>query len=189
MALTRCRECGKKISTEAAACPNCGAPPPLKGDPQPKAPRTRRWRVLLTVFGILVLLWFIGLIARAPHLPTKDALPAATSMPPREQAKPKPSKEEVLRQVKLNFSWSTGGFDNVMLADFVIKNPTPHRFKDIQITCMHYAPSGTLVDSNVRTIYVIVPPNGSKSISRFNMGLIHSQARSSSCSITNVVVE
>ena len=66
MALTRCRECGKKISTEAAACPHCGAPPPLKGDSQPKSPRTGRWRVLLTVFGILVLLWFIGLIARAP---------------------------------------------------------------------------------------------------------------------------
>jgi len=62
-----------------------------------------------------------------------------------------------LRQVKLDFSWSKGGFDNVMLADFVIKNPTLHRFKDIQITCMHYAPSGTLVDRNVRTIYEIVP--------------------------------
>lgn len=26
MAMTKCRECGREISTEAAACPHCGAP-------------------------------------------------------------------------------------------------------------------------------------------------------------------
>lgn len=30
MALTKCRECGKEISTEAKACPHCGAKPPYK---------------------------------------------------------------------------------------------------------------------------------------------------------------
>ncbi|WP_426369877.1 hypothetical protein [Pseudocolwellia sp. HL-MZ7] len=28
MALLECFECGKKVSTEATACPKCGAPPP-----------------------------------------------------------------------------------------------------------------------------------------------------------------
>jgi hypothetical protein len=28
MALLECSECGKKVSTEATACPKCGAPPP-----------------------------------------------------------------------------------------------------------------------------------------------------------------
>ena len=28
MALKPCRECGKKVSTEAQSCPNCGAPHP-----------------------------------------------------------------------------------------------------------------------------------------------------------------
>ena len=28
MALVACRECGKQVSTEAAACPSCGAKPP-----------------------------------------------------------------------------------------------------------------------------------------------------------------
>ena len=28
MALKNCRECGKKVSTEAASCPSCGAPNP-----------------------------------------------------------------------------------------------------------------------------------------------------------------
>lgn len=35
MALKSCRECKKKVSTEATACPNCGAPrPTLKNVPQ-----------------------------------------------------------------------------------------------------------------------------------------------------------
>ncbi len=28
MALVKCDECGHGVSTKAAACPNCGAPPP-----------------------------------------------------------------------------------------------------------------------------------------------------------------
>ena len=39
MALIQCRECGKTISTEAAACPQCGAPqqqtPPILPVPAP----------------------------------------------------------------------------------------------------------------------------------------------------------
>lgn len=30
MALIKCRECGKEISTEAKACPHCGAKPPYR---------------------------------------------------------------------------------------------------------------------------------------------------------------
>ncbi|HEU0283269.1 MAG TPA: hypothetical protein VFQ99_05755 [Gallionella sp.] len=30
MALINCKECGKEVSTEATACPHCGAKPPKK---------------------------------------------------------------------------------------------------------------------------------------------------------------
>jgi len=30
MALIKCTECGKEVSDKAAACPGCGAPPPLR---------------------------------------------------------------------------------------------------------------------------------------------------------------
>lgn len=32
MALVKCGECGKQVSTSATACPNCGAPPPSELD-------------------------------------------------------------------------------------------------------------------------------------------------------------
>ena len=31
MSMTTCRECGNGVSTEAATCPNCGAPRPAHG--------------------------------------------------------------------------------------------------------------------------------------------------------------
>lgn len=38
MALSTCRECGSRVSTEAVSCPHCGAPRPASGRPE-EAPR------------------------------------------------------------------------------------------------------------------------------------------------------
>ena len=40
MALKPCRECGKQVSTEATACPNCGVPKPTRA-PRAARPRSR----------------------------------------------------------------------------------------------------------------------------------------------------
>jgi hypothetical protein len=97
-------------------------------------------------------------------------------------------REVLLRDVKLDFNWSKSGFGSVMVADFVIRNPTQYRFKDFEIKCTHLAPSGTVIDSNTRTIYEIVQPKSTKVIKGMNMGLIHSQVASSGCGITDLVV-
>lgn len=54
MALVSCKECGKQISDQAAACPNCGAP--VSGRSQPPAapvmvtaPKSRSAAVLLAM--------------------------------------------------------------------------------------------------------------------------------------------
>jgi hypothetical protein len=50
MALMKCRECGKEISTQASACPQCGA----------KVPHTKWW--LWVPLGLLVGLFILGAI-------------------------------------------------------------------------------------------------------------------------------
>jgi hypothetical protein len=95
-------------------------------------------------------------------------------------------KDALLRDVKLDFNWTTGGFGNVMIADFTIKNPTQYRFKDFEIKCRHSAPSGTVIDSNTRTVYEIVEPKSTKVIKQMNMGFIQSQASRSGCKITDL---
>jgi hypothetical protein len=97
-------------------------------------------------------------------------------------------KAVALRDIKLDFKWSKGGFGSIMEADFTITNPTSYKVKDLEVECDHSAPSGTVIDSNTRTIYEVVEPKSKKVIKKFNMGFIHSQAASSSCKITDLTI-
>ncbi len=54
MALSRCRECGKSVSSAARVCPHCGRPYPTF-----VAERTVLIWVIFTVLGLFAL--FIGL--------------------------------------------------------------------------------------------------------------------------------
>jgi hypothetical protein len=85
-------------------------------------------------------------------------------------------------------SWTKGGFDSVMIANFTVKNPTKYSVKDISVTCTHYAASGTEIDSNTRTIYEMVKAKDQKRIREFNMGFIHSQTQRTRCQIDDLAV-
>lgn len=98
------------------------------------------------------------------------------------------AKAAAVSSMQLKFSWNKEGFGNVMIANFTIINNGSRDVKDIQITCTHYAPSGTEIDSNTRTIYQIVKAGKRKTIKNFNMGFINSQARSSACNITDLTL-
>jgi hypothetical protein len=97
-------------------------------------------------------------------------------------------KEAALRDIKLDFKWSKSGFGSIMEADFTITNPTSYKVKDLEVECVHSAPSGTVIDSNTRTIYEVIEPKSKKVIKKFNMGFIHSQAASSSCRIKDLAI-
>ena len=43
MALSKCVECGKDVSTTAEECPNCGNPNPTKTGKQKKEDRRLHW--------------------------------------------------------------------------------------------------------------------------------------------------
>jgi hypothetical protein len=75
------------------------------------------------------------------------------------------------------------GFNNVMIGTFSVRNTNPFAVKDIVIICQHFAPSGTLIDSNTRTVYQAIKPKASLTVANFNMGFIHTQAQKSSCRV------
>jgi hypothetical protein len=96
------------------------------------------------------------------------------------------SRENILRKISIEkWNWHKGGFENIMLADFVFKNDNDFPVKDLTVECIHSAPSGTKIDQNTRTIYEVFPAKRTKSILKFNMGFIHSQAERSLCHITD----
>jgi hypothetical protein len=95
-------------------------------------------------------------------------------------------KSTALPLIGLDYKWRKEGFDDVMEADFTVKNGSSYDIKDIEITCHHFGKSGTEIDSNTRTIFDVVKAHSTKKFLKFNMGLIHTQAARSSCAITNL---
>ncbi len=88
MAITKCRECGGQVSTEALACPHCGAKNPSNtaSQAQPataKATGMALWKKILIGFGVL---WLIGTVAQLtakrkdrPSEATAQVSPAPTT--------------------------------------------------------------------------------------------------------------
>ena len=170
MALTKCRECNEQISKKAASCPRCGSPAKKKTS-------MFTWFVLFFII-FMVYTYNIDSDLGTGYTPTPTT--TTPTLTPKEKA---------IDNMKLEFSWDKAGFDNIMEVNFTITNEGQYTVKDIEITCTHYAKSDTRIDSNERVIYDVIAPSETKKFEKFSMGFIHSQAVSSSCNITDLVIK
>ena len=161
MAIKQCKECGNQVSDKAQSCPSCGAK-------QPKKMGIFAWIAIIFV-GLLV----IGAIADGGD---------GSSV-----SEPSP-KELALQNLGFDFEWGKAGFDSVMEINMIIKNNGTKDVKDLTVECVHSSNSGTVVDRNKREVYEVIKAGETKKINNFNMGFIHSQATSSSCSVVDLVV-
>jgi len=100
-----------------------------------------------------------------------------------------PTERERMESTLANTTFDFSGYKDsgLLYMDFTLKNNNKTALKDITITCKHYGPSGTFIDSNTRTIYEVVQPGKTKKWNKFSMGFVHSQAAKSSCSVTKVI--
>jgi len=96
------------------------------------------------------------------------------------------TKEQMLANLRIDgFSWEKAGFDNVMVATFMVNNANPVPVKDVEITCGLSANSGTMIDVSKRTIYDSIDRKSYLSVREMNMGFINSQASRSKCIVTD----
>jgi hypothetical protein len=168
MALVKCRECQNEISKSAKACPSCGA--------KPRRTSLFTWLVLILFIG-----WCIGKLSGTDVGGTsQDAHDPGPSAYDR--------KAEAIQNIHLTFEWGKEGFGSVMIANFTITNNSKYDVKDIEVKCTHSAHSGTVIDSNDRTVYEIVKAHATKKVNDFNMGFIHSQAAQSSCEVVDLTL-
>ena len=70
-----------------------------------------------------------------------------------------------------------------MIADFRIENNLYYAIRDIDILCTHYAKSETVIDTNRKVIYDVIPAKKSKLLKGASMGFLHPQVETSSCDI------
>lgn len=172
VALRACKECKAEISSSATTCPHCGKKQAgnfLGGC----------LVIVLVIFGFSVIGRMVSTSSPGQKISsTSSAAPTSSPVDPREDA---------LANVKLDYKWSKDEVD-IMMASFVVKNESKYDIKDFEITCQHFAESGTNIDSNTRTIYDVVKAHSTRKFPNFNMGFIHSQAVRSGCKITDLKV-
>jgi zinc-ribbon domain len=174
MAIAQCRECGTEVSDQAKTCPKCGVSAPVKKT-------SFLVKLILGVIGIAVLGNVVsGLVGESAPRNAGSTPPVVPQLDPKEQA---------LNSVRLEkFGWKKGGFDNIMMLSTTIKNEGTRDVKDIEIKCKHASNSGTKIDSNTKVIFEVVKAGKTLRIKDFSMGFIHSQAASTSCDITDLVL-
>jgi hypothetical protein len=142
----------------------------------------------ILLFSVALFFLFLGYSAARhqnspafdPHDPTANAAAA-------KQWAAQDRSDQISNIKILKWSWKKGGFDNVMIGTFTLQNTNDFGVKDIVISCNHFAPSGTLIDSNTRTIYQAIKSKGSLIVKDFNMGFLHTQAAKSACSVKDFV--
>lgn len=102
-----------------------------------------------------------------------------------------PSPTEVAKEatvLKVN-RWWKDGLGVVMMLDVSVTNGGTKPIKDIEIACEHYAPSGTKIDTNRKTLYERVAAGTTRRFREVNMGFIAEQAQSTRCEVVDLVVE
>ena len=175
MALITCGECGSQISNQAPSCPKCGAPV-----------RTAATAARSVAGGIgSVIKWTIMIVVGVPLAITAYTCTKVSTEVAERHAAENEWKQAALANMKLEFRWGTEA-DILMKLSGKVHNGNTFPIKDIEITCQHSAPSGTKIDSNKRTIYERIDAGASLPIKNFDMGFIHTQATSTSCSITDL---
>ena len=133
----------------------------------------------------------IIVVARGPST-TATANPTATTQAAvstaRAYVEPKPenlSKSQMLANFRISaFSWQKDGFGTIMMARFVVHNDNPMRLKDIELTCSSSGPSGSIIDTNTRTVFDIVGQKSFLQVNKLNMGFVRSEAVETKCRVT-----
>jgi hypothetical protein len=172
-----CANCRKTIPEGSVFCPSCGRQLP------PGATKTKKSGVALFVFVVICLIIFWAAVNGGAKNSTTSNAASTSAAPP-----PDPHDLALKNTQITKFSWHKDGFDTIMKANFTIKNDGDVAVKDIQIKCVHSAPSGTVIDENTRTIYEIIPAHKNRTFRDFDMGFIHSQAARSSCRIEDLTL-
>jgi hypothetical protein len=124
-------------------------------------------------------------VARGPVATSStQAVAAATSL----NVEPKPedlSRSDILANFKIrSFSWKKESFGTIMMATFLLRNYNPMPMKDIEVTCSSSGPSGSIIDTNSRTIFDVVQQKSYLQVDNLNMGFIRSEAVDTTCRVT-----
>jgi hypothetical protein len=95
------------------------------------------------------------------------------------------SKSQMLANFRIrSFAWQKDGFGTVMTATFVLHNDNPMPVKDIEVTCSSSGPSGSIIDTNSRTVFDVVREKSFVQVDKINMGFVRGEVVDTKCQVT-----
>jgi hypothetical protein len=122
-----------------------GVPTITNYNPVTKSARQPSENSQARIFG-----WIGGLVALAiimiSLITRSQTAPPPDSGRTREMDAVVIPKDAARSRLSLDFTWSKIGFDDIMEANFIVKNDSDYSVKDLEITCQHTANSGTKID-------------------------------------------
>lgn len=171
MATKPCRDCKQEVSTAAKKCPHCGA----------DRPALARKPISAGMGCLIILGVFVVAIAIIPGSGSNTGAPAS----PAVRTPPPPDPLRIYRDsVVLEIvSWQRGGFDNVMIGTFRVRNNGTRAVKDITIHCTMVAESGTEVGVVSEEVLKVFPAGKRTTLTDLNMGFINTQSQTARCRI------
>ena len=87
MAIMKCRECGGKVSSEAATCPHCGVNQPALQKQTTSIGAAKKKSSFWKIAGLVVLvLWIIGFVSQQSGTRSESKSTAATTSTPEPAA-------------------------------------------------------------------------------------------------------
>lgn len=182
----KCTSCNSENSGDVLRCA-CG----YEFSPTPDTPKVAETPQSETPaksssgFGGIISLVIIAGVIWSFFSQTSNKPPSISSAPSVSDI-----KQQIKGQVRIEkLKWNTGAADTIMMLSATLVNQSDRDIKDIEITCEHFSNSGTKIDSNNKTVYEIIKAGKSKRIRDFNMGFIHSQAATTNCSVSDLVVQ
>lgn len=87
----------------------------------------------------------------------------------------------------VTFQGRKGGFGATLTLAITLKNHAEVGLKDFKIRCEHRGPSGTVMDSNTRTLYESLAAGQQRRFT-VEMGFIHGQAARTNCKVTDAAL-
>jgi len=125
----------------------------------------------------------VGIVI-ARGVPASPTQAAASTI----DVEPKPaslSRSDMLANFRIRgLTWEKDGFGTVMTASFFLHNDNPMAMKDVEVTCSSSGPSGSIIDTNSRTVFEVVRQRSFLQIDKINMGFIRSEAVQTKCRVT-----
>lgn len=194
MALIKCRECGREISSQSTACPGCGAP---------VTPKKSRAGGCLAAIGCIFAFFVIMAISSQNH--SKSSSSSSPSSPGADQNELRKAAERDSRMDRLinqnsslppiaspapdlsllqitKHTWEKGGFDTVVLWHITFWNKSDKPIGNIRYRTRYIAETGDQVDHGGvdaplgdYMIRKVIPPHQERTI-EINDGFVHREA-------------